>query len=259
MFPTTKTYTPRRTGLFVLSLMLLCALLSVAVSANAAEPPCLTVVVVNAPDDLSLSMRNADGSAVETLEVRTAQRGWETYYRFEYTHIVPNPSAETDFSQMSLSVAYGDTAYTCPLPAEAYDTYSNVLQLNLETQTLTADISPGRTVLLVGMRVLLTLLLEGVIFWGFHYREKRSWLVFLFVNLATQAFVNFAIGGGTMDSYVLFFYCLCEAIVILAECILFPIFLREKKKYVCILYAVIANLASMFVGGLMISYLPVAL
>jgi hypothetical protein len=70
--------------------------------------------------------------------------------------------------------------------------------------------------------------------------------------------LNLLIGSASMDSYVLFFYYLLEGVIILAETIAFPLALREKRL-LSIPYAILANLSSMFIGGLMIANLPLAL
>ena len=245
----------------------LMVLLALPVFANSAEPPCLTIVVINAPEDLELSLVDSDSVEAVQLGKMRSGRAWETYFRFFYNHEViyrqevggnVQVDAEVELTDLRLAVTNdGETAYLS-MPASAYEYYNNVVMLDLDTMTIREDLYPGRLVLVIGLRVILTLLIEGILFWAFGYREKHSWGVFLCFNAMTQLVLNLLLGGATMDSYVLIFYYLLEAVIILTEAIAFPLALREKRLR-AIPYAILANLASMFIGGLMIANLPLAL
>jgi len=53
--------------------------------ANSAEPPGLTVLVSNPPEDLKLSLRLPGGNEAEAMRsLYREQRGWDAYYRFYY-------------------------------------------------------------------------------------------------------------------------------------------------------------------------------
>ncbi len=257
----------KRTLLFPFLMLCLIVLLALPVFANSAEPPCLTIVVVNAPDDLELSLVDADGAEEIRLEKLRSGRGWETYFRFFYNHAVRfdknsatnvQVNAEVALTELRLAVTHGgETAYLS-MPASVYEYYNNVVMLDLDAMTIKENLYPGRMVLVIGSRVVLTLLIEGFLFWAFGYRGKRSWGVFLCINLLTQLFLNLLIGSARMDSYVLGFYYILEGVIILTEAIAFPLVLREKRLR-SVLYAILANLASMFIGGLMIANLPLAL
>lgn len=245
----------------------LTVLLALPVFANSAEPPCLTIVVVNAPDDLELSLVDADGAEEIQLEKLRSGRGWETYFRYFYNHGVRKDpygvadvqvNAEVELKELRLAVTHGgETAYLS-MPASVYEYYNNVVMLDLDAMTIKENLYPGRMALVIGSRVVLTLLIEGFLFWAFGYRGKRSWCVFVCINLLTQLFLNLLIGSASMDSYVLGFYYILEGVIILAEAVAFPLALREKRLR-AIPYAILANLASMFIGGLMIANLPLAL
>lgn len=245
-------------SLFLFALTLcMTVLLVLPVFANSAEPPCLTIVVVDAPDDLELSLVDADGAETVQLEKLRSSRGWETYFRYFYNHNF-RFGAEVELTDLRLAVTHsGETAYLA-MPALAYEHYNNVVMLDLDAMVLQRELYPGRMVLVIGLRVVLTLLIEGILFWAFGYHGAYSWGMFLCINLLTQLFLNLLIGSASMDSYVLVFYYLLEAVIILAETIAFPLALQEKRIR-AIPYAIIANLVSMFVGGLMITHLPLAL
>jgi len=134
-----------------------------------------------------------------------------------------------------------------------------VVTLDVSNRELTPGKYPFRSVLLVSIRLLLTLLLEGIIFWLFRFRQKRSWLIFLMINLVTQGALNIWLnsGGSLMPSYLIFSLIIGEFFVFTTEMIAFPIFIKEHKKSRILIYAFIANLISLIGGGYIISVLPV--
>ncbi len=240
---------------FALAMLFLVLLLPVDVSANAAEPPCLTVVVVNAPDDLEVSLRYTDGTEVEALRLYQFYRSWETYYRFFYNH--DTPYEKVDLQNVVLTASTADRSFDCPLHTGITKEYNNLLLLDLDEQTLTSGLYPGRYAIIVTIRVLTTLIMEGVIFFLFGYTEKKSWVRFLIINLITQAFVNIVLYDAGFDAYLLLGYILLEILVILTEMISFPSAVREHGTIRAVVYALVANLISLYVGGLLISYMPV--
>lgn len=247
----------QRSFLFPVTVLCLTLLFVLPVFANSAEPPCLTIVVVGAPDDLELSLVDADGEETVQLEKLRSMRGWETYFRYFYNHAV---SHDTDvaLTELRLEVTHNGETTSLAMPALAYEHYNNVMMLDLDAMTVSRGLYPGRMTLVIGLRVVLTLLIEGILFWAFGYREAYSWGMFFCINILTQLFLNLLIGSASMDSYVLFFYYLLEAVIVIAEAIAFPLALREKRGR-SIPYAIFANLASMLIGGLLISHLPLVL
>lgn len=246
----------------LLCVMLITAVLLVLpVFANAAEPPCLTIVVVSAPDDLELALEDANGEEAYQLSKRKSVRGWETYFRFRYSHVTlpGNESADdVDLSQLRLAVTTGGNTTVLSLPDQTFEHYNNVLQFDPSDMSLHTELYAGRMVLIIGLRAALTLLIEGFLFWAFGYREKHSWGVFLGFNAITQLFLNLLLGGATMDSYVLFFFYLIEAVIVIFEALAYWNTLKEKRGR-SIPYALCANLASLVIGGLMIANLPLAM
>ena len=251
----------------------LTVLLALPVFANSAEPPCLTIVVVSAPDDLELSLVDEGGAEAYQLRKRQFVRGWETYFRFTYSHVtIPGKESEADdvdLSKLRLAVTTGGNTTLLELPDQTFAHYNNVLLLDLSElkqfpdafpaqYMLRSELYAGRMVLIIGMRVALTLLIEGVLFWAFGYREKHSWGVFLCFNAMTQLALNLILGGATMDSYILFGYYLLEAAIVVFEALAYWNTLKEKRGR-SIPYALCANAASLVIGALMIENLPLAL
>lgn len=243
------------------------AMLWMPVLANAAEPPCLTVVVVGAPEDLALAMVDSSGTEEIRLDARRSVRGWETYFRYFYNHeALYSPKVggyvqsdtEAKLQDLRLAVTHGGETVYLAMPALAYEHYNNVVLLDLDAMTLSGSLYPGRMALVIGLRVFLTLLIEGILFLAFGYRTAHSWGMFVCINLLTQLFLNLLIGNASMDSYVLFFYYLLEAVIVTAEAIAFPLALKEHRRR-AVVYAILANLSSMLIGGMLITYLPLAL
>lgn len=215
--------------------------------ANAAAPPSIVIIVNNPPEDLSIELLS-DG---EDSDVTFVRSGWEGYYAVYFLNLRAEKNLTFQISTDSESYQVATTNY----PKE----YNNVYTLNLSTRELTPGTYPFRSVILVSIRLLATLLLEGLVFWIFQYRQKRSWLVFLTINLVTQIALNIWLDHGSSPltytaSYALIFG---EFFVFLIEMITLPIFIKEHKWFRATVYAFIANLVSFGGGLVLLSYLPV--
>lgn len=258
--------------LWILFTVCLMFLLALPVFANSAEPPCLTIVVVSAPDDLELALEDANYEEAYQLSKQKSVRGWETYFCFRYSHVTfpgKESADDVDLNQLRLAVTTGGNTTLLDLPDQTFAHYNNVLLLDLSElkqfpdafpaqYMLRSELYAGRMVLIIGMRVILTLLIEGILFWAFGYREKHSWCVFLCFNAMTQLALNLILGGATMDSYILFGYYLLEAAIVVFEALAYWNTLKEKRGR-SIPYALCANAASLVIGALMIENLPLAL
>ncbi len=239
----------------VLAMVLLLGISFTTVAyANSAEPPSFTVIVSNPPEDLSVSLQYADERTTEAIVLKKEQKAWETYYRFFY-HMSPVENDSLDGAV--LTIQSSEKSFQCLVPAATFSTYNNLLTLNLETESLTVGQPSLRVPLLVAMRIILTLVIEGAIFFLFGYRKKASWLTFLAVNIVTQGALNAMLTGPSMGSYWGLGFILGEVMVLAVELITFIYFLKEFGKRRAALYTVAANAASLVLGGLLITYLPV--
>lgn len=241
---------------FALAMLLFALMLPVNVSANAAQPPCLTVLVLDAPDDLEITLTYSDGTVTEAKRLRSDRRGWETYFRLD--SIYPLDYSKEILETAALSAVCSDYTVTCTLPADAQREYNNLVILDPETQTVKSGTYPGRYAVIVTMRVLTTLVLEGIVFFLFGLRERRSWGMFVLINLLTQAFLNFAFAGADYETYMLMYlYAAVEVVVFLVEMSAFTVAVREQSRKRMVVYALTANAVSLFAGGLLLSYMPV--
>ena len=222
---------------------------------NAAEPPNLIVIVSFPPDDLTLSIRFADGSMTNAIQLYKEQKVWEAYYRFFHRMVEPEKSS---FKGAALIAQSNEKNFECLLPESAFKKYNNLLTLNVVNESITEyQSSQARSLFLVSVRVILTLLIEGLIFFGFGYRNKESWIAFIVVNLLTQGALNMIFAGPILGHYWFIGFAFCEIVIFIVEMVTFALILKEHKKGRAIVYALTANWASLILGSILITSLPV--
>lgn len=220
--------------------------------ANSAEPPGLVILVTEAGPELEVSLILPGRAAVVLPQDR---KGWERYYTFYYH--MSGGLEQTVLEGASLQVTAGTERFELKIPQSAGQRYNNLLTLDLASRSLQDGQPVWRVPLLVFLRVVLTLLIEGAFLWIFGYRLKSSWITFLWVNLLTQTSLNLMITGPLLSGYWSLGFIVLEVFVLLAEGILYWLFLKEHTKGRGVWYAVTANLASLILGGLFIANLPV--
>lgn len=223
-------------------------------SANSAEPPALIILVADAPVNLSLSLRDPRNATMAPIRLNRETRAWESYFTFYYHMLDGN--RET-FRDLVLVVEGAGDPVEVKLPDAAFTSYNNLLTLDLRTHELVSGKSPWRGPLLILLRVTLTLLIEGLIFWLFGYRQKPSWMIFLIVNLITQTGLNLMISGPLLSPYWLPGLVILELVVLFTEALQFRFSLWEHSKTRSFWFAVTANAASFLLGGLLINKLPI--
>ncbi len=238
----------KRAGFAFLCLSLIFLAAVPAVNANSAQPPGLIVIVDNPPDDLTLSLQfGEDGSEIE--ESSRVQTAWEAQYRFY--HI------SSDLDHVVLIASSGGNTSEYPIPEALVHRYETVLTFNYAKGTITDGQTLARIFTLVSLRVVLTLLIEGLIFFLFGYRHKRSWIAFIVINLITQGALNLALNQSFTNSYLIFALVFYEFIVIVAELIAFGLIVKEHRTRRTVGYVLLANIASLFLGGFLLTCLPV--
>lgn len=226
---------------------LLISILPITAWANSAEPPSIVLLINNPPDDLSIILESDENQ----IEAEVRRVAWEGYYVF-YSRDLKNGNEYT------FKVSTNGESFICKLN-EPLQRYNNVFTMNISKQEITAGTYPFRSALLVSIRLLLTLLLEGFIFWLFKFKQKRSWIIFLTINLITQGALNVLLnsGGSLMPSYLIFGLIFGEIFVFGIEMITLPMLIKEHKKRRILIYTFIGNLISLIAGGYIITVLPV--
>ena len=244
-------------------LALLCALvisllLPLTASANGLGSPTLTVLVNCPPSGLTLSLEFQTPDS-RSVEMRSSVLSWEGAYRFYGSW----PYDGEQLATAQLVVSSEQETFSIPVDAAGFSQWDNLLTLDLSTRTLIPGQPWWRQPLLVALRVLFTLLLEGLVFFLYGYRRKRSWAVFLTVNLITQLAVNLVVQSlaALSDSYMALVNGMClytplEIAVLLVEMAVFALLLKERRRRRAVGCAVVANLSSWALGGFLLMALP---
>ena len=241
----------RRIWMLLAVFLLLTVILPQPASANSGPPPNLTILLTGAPEDVVVTLETAD----ETQKVSTVKesvRLWERWYRIYLTEWGYDPAGST------LVVKTGGAEYRYTVPKGAGDGYEDLLMLDFAAGTLTLGQPAWRKPLLVSLRVALTLVLEGLVFFLIGYRKTVSWVVFLIINLLTQAWLNVSIAQAAFSGgYWFLLFLMMEAGILIVESIAFPLAVKEKGKGMAVFHAIAANLLSLALGGWMLGSLPV--
>ena len=241
-----------------LSLILLALAITLAfpltASANSAEPPTMVVMVMNAPEDLTVELEIPDLTD-EYIYVRKISKMWEQYFRIYYH------GTKENLENARLLVSSSEKSFSCELPPMSeYNVYSynTLLYLDFDAETLTIGQPVYREPLLIALRVSLTLIFEGLVFFLLGFRKKSSWIAFLIINLLTQGWLNISIAGASIQSdYIIFGFILYEIVIFIAEAIAVTAFVREHKWYRRLGFSLLANTVSLILGMVIISNLPI--
>lgn len=224
------------------------------VKANAAMPPILTIVVVNPPDDLSLSIALLQGDQAETKLLERQDIAWEAKFK-HFDHQFWRYSEL--YNNAKLIVSSKEYQFEIDLGLDNGKMVCRLCTLDLKSQTLSKGFPAWRAPATIALRVILTLLIEGIVFYLFGYREKRSWLIFLIVNLITQGVLHALLSGSDMPGYAMLIFWFAEIVVLIIEMIAFLTLLREHKKWRAAIYVFVANLLSLVLGSVLLYNLPV--
>ena len=91
----------------------------------------------------------------------------------------------------------------------------------------------------------------------FRSREKRSWQIFLIINLITQGALNIWINGlFPMQSYLFIGLLFLEILILIVESIVVLSSIKEYRKGRKFLFVITANFLSLVAGGYILTILP---
>jgi hypothetical protein len=228
--------------LLVLIFIVMAGIIGPPCFANSAEPPSILIIVPNAPKDLEISLGN--------VKAGRRDKAIESYYTFSRYDI---KSTDNTLRFTTSNKSFEITVNV------SRPSYNNIFTLNLKNQTLSPGKSLSRSITLPSLRVILTLIIEGIVFFLFGYRRKRSWLVFIIVNLVTQGILNIWLAGNysPLNNYLIFSLIGGEIVVFIVEIIAFLILVKEHGRLRTASFVVLANLLSLIAGGYLITVLPV--
>ena len=121
-----------------------------------------------------------------------------------------------------------------------------------------------RELLMLGIRIILTILVELGIAKLFGFRGRRVWRIIILVNIVTQILLNLALGYIQFQNGMwmfLFAYFALELLVIVIEAVLYALTLPQRSetrlsRAKAIGYAITANIVSLIVGLALAAVLP---
>jgi len=209
--------------------------------ANSPPPPSVFIIVSGAPKDLSLRI------GAVTPQIRS--KAFETYYGFFFQNGAP--------AENTLQVTTADGAYQIELPPR--NSYTSTFTLDIKTGNLTPGAPAWRPYEFASITIVLTLLIEGVIFYLFGYRKKSSWIAFLITNLVTQGYLYVWLNRQDYPSFsgygTTFDLILGEFMVVIIEMVALLIAVRERRRLETFLYVILANVVSLIAGGFLVNAL----
>lgn len=262
----------------VLLLCLLC--LIPAARADIGPKPEVTITVVNAPEgELYLDLlaegaaekspypssnADCDPAILERL-LSLEGNGWVLAYT---TGVDGRPPVFGDvraqengawrFSYVGLPETFRVAAATAD-EARAVDApytrdYFAHIIYDWESNTVrSATPSPLRFLARLASTLIPTLIVEGLIFWLFKFRERRSWLVFLAANAATQLGLHLVLSSnlliaGTHPLFYAIVFVPAEVVIILVEAAAYARLIREWDRWQRVGCAVLSNVVSAAAG-----------
>lgn len=221
----------------LLSILLILLLFPVTVFANAAEPPSLTLLVSGAPDDLVIEISEPLNGLKHSMKKSFWFNDQYTFHLMDFHAGIP----------VRLELRSGGETRTLQFVLEKQ--YASLYSVDYDNMRISVGKSALRQTLLTLSRLMLTLAVEGTIFYLFGYRTRRAWLWFLFVNLLSQIFLFFMLNQlHPAYGYPAFSLIFAEIIILVAEMLLLPQGVREHRKSRAVLFALIANVASLMAG-----------
>lgn len=221
--------------------------------ANSAEPPMVWILIPGTYDHI-------DGVlVVDSIVIK----GWvnenktESYIRFYYGSIPDfNRQKEIDGSDATFFITLDNKQYMIQTDIRGSG-YNDLYTFDVNNLRLIKGKTFARDATLISLRLFSTLILEGLVFFIMGYRAKRTWMLFLLVNLLTQGCLNILLNSDRPENvYMLFVLMIAEVAIILVEETVLLITVKEGKALKLFVTILLANLLSLFLGGWFILNLP---
>jgi hypothetical protein len=217
-------------------------------------PPAIIIIVPLAPADLKISIGSAEGKRTNYVI--------ESRFLFSYSGPIAQVfnNSPIRFSDDPIKVTTSERSFEITPPM--ISGFSNVFTLNLDNQTLTLMNPSLRIAVSTFFRIILTLILEGIVFYLFGFRKKWSWVLFILVNVFTQSALNIWLNmlyhpiGLGFPSYIAPTIIVGEFFVFIVELLLFSLLAREHGLKRRIIYVISANLFSLTAGFFLITMIP---
>ena len=264
----------------VFPILLLCLLCLLPTAyADIGPKPEVTITVVNAPEgtlylDLltqgaptdhpySNSNDQCDSAILDNLRSLEGD-GWVLAYTTGvsgppvFGDVRPRENGTWRFSYVGLPETFRVAAATADEAKAVAAPYTREFVGNIvydwQANTVReATPAPLRFLVRLAATLIPTLLIEGVIFWLFGFRQRRSWLVFLAVNTATQTALHLFVSTPIMLSaehpfYYAVVFVPAEVVICTVEAVAYNYILQESSGRRRIGYAFAANIISAALG-----------
>jgi hypothetical protein len=219
--------------------------------ANSGEPASVTIITKNDPVDLEISF------LIDDIVFKAEKKVKHNEAYFYYYNSLLDFEAYGKVSRVY--VKSEEKSFEIDISNRRLG-YSEVFTLDFDDETLNYGKSPFRSLKLVLIRVTMTLLIEGLVFYLWGYRDKKSWIYFILINLVTQGYLNIMInlqlpvGGEYMVRVILIFE---ELKILVMEWLFMLLLIKENKRLKLILFVFVANLISLLAGLMIIPALPI--
>lgn len=147
--------------------------------------------------------------------------------------------------------------------AKLFVDYNEEISSETQIHTYNSYNYPGEIMALIA-RIIITIIIEMAIAWMFGYREKKQLQLLAGMNVGTQILLNVLLNRINYNSgrtaFVLI-YILFEMIVVIIEAMILLLFLnkmsiKQSNRGLMIVYVLLANAASFFVGMYLADWLP---
>jgi hypothetical protein len=223
------------------------------IKANSAEPPMLWILIPGTYDTIEGVL------VVDSIVIH----GWvnenktESYIRFYYSSIPDfNRQEPIDGSDAVFFITLDNKQYMIKADIRASG-YNDLYTFDVDSLALIKGKTWVRDATLVSVRLFSTLILEALVFFMLGYRHRRTWILFLLVNLLTQGFLNIWLNSDMPQNvYMLFVLMVAEAVIIVVEEAVLLFTVKEGKIPKLFVTILLANLLSLFLGGWFIVNMP---
>ena len=204
--------------------------------------PDLTVIAPYAPDDLSLFLRMKDGTEREHGGFDKEGRTWR-FFSDNYCDALIVKSAAKEFA--------------CELSLIDMGSGLKLITLDYANERIIYGHTRTRLTLLLSIHIGVILLIKGLVLIIFRYKKRLSWLIFFFVNLIQQGLLYYYLLQWKPSGFgMLFFIPFVAILILILELVVYAISLKEHRVRRAILYTVVANLMSFFLGIAIFGNLP---
>ena len=227
-------------------------------------PPAVTVVVYGAPKDMQMHVVLQYEGEPLSCPMEAERRAWESLYRFYRAGVSMHSrfwdGNASDFEGAVLLLESSDGVLRVPIPEGLLTRggSSDILTLYYSSGKLIRGFAPWRSPLLIGMRVMAALLIEGLFFRLSGFTTRKSWLLFIAINVAVHGFLNYLCCGRinlTGSRYAVGFF-IAILVSFLVELVAFVLLVDEYDTDRLARCLIRANLASHAANYVLMAVLP---